>query len=655
VKECDVSLLSKRYQMIPFRRGYDAGLSRLTGRLGLRVKASETEENKISQGIRGRLRRLPRLALTASLGLLVLLVSVTAFWLSSVGGNLFRIPTATLPVVVAPRMTETPPVTDTMQPASATPAEVVVIKEADVEKGLVKEIEAASTPDPRPQTLIVGLSQAPTSLDPANYRDRVTETAIRNMFDGLVTRDTRSGVHLELAQEISWLDEQTLEVKLRQGVLFHDGVEMTADDVVFTFDRIIQENAIEFPEPHTSPRKGLIAPLESIEKVDDYTAVMNFSGPWPPAMQALVHQQIVPKHYLEEVGTEGFIANPIGTGPFKFVEGQLDEQIVMERFDDYWGGAPDLEPVGAACVETTIFRVIPEASTRVAALLAGEVDIIQSVPSELIDTLVQTPGIQVQTAPGTQPQWLQLNVSDPLFEDVGVRQALNYAMDKDLIVEAIYSGRAVSLPGPLSPFNNFVNTDLAPYPYDPDKALEMLAEAGWADSDGDSILDKDGQPFAFTLDTIENWRPLAEAVASLYREIGIDASVRFWEYSVVQPQLLACERQAFLDDWGDSAFDPVGHFEAKWHTFVEGEPYGRGNFMCYSNERVDELIKLGETTPDTEERRAIYDEAQEIVYEEAPAVFLILPEEAEAASERVQNWEPASDSRVNLHDVCLAP
>jgi len=532
--------------------------------------------------------------------------------------------------------------------------ETVVVKEM-VEVEVEKEVMVTPTAEPGRQTLIVGLSQAPTSLDPADHRWRASETVIRNMFDGLVTRDTRSGVHLELAEEMSWLDESTMEVKLRQGVKFHDGVEMTADDVVFTFDRIIQENAIEFPEPHTSPRKGLIAPLESIEKVDDYTVVMNFSGPWPPAMQLLVHQQIVPKHYLEEVGTEGFIANPIGTGPFKFVEGQLDDQIVMERFDDYWGGAPDLEPVGAACVETAIFRVIPEASTRVAALLAGEVDIIQSVPSELIDTLAQTPGVQVKTAPGTQPQWLQLNVSNPLFEDVGVRQAMNYAIDKDLIVEAVYGGRAVPLPGPLSPFNNFVNTDLAPYPYDPDMALELLAEAGWADTDGDGILDKDGQPFAFTLDTIEDWRPLAEAVASLYRELGIDASVRFWEYSVLKPQLLACERQAFMDDWGDSAFDPVGHFEAKWHTFVEGEPYGRGNFMCYSNDRVDELIKQGETTADTDERAVLYDEAQAIVYEEAPAVFLILPEEAEAASERVQNWEPASDSRVNLHDVCLSP
>jgi peptide/nickel transport system substrate-binding protein len=119
--------------------------------------------------------------------------------------------------------------------------------------------------------------------------------------------------------------------------------------------------------------------------------------------------------------------------------------------------------------------------------------------------------------------------------------------------------------------------------------------------------------------------------------------------------LQAGERQAFLDDWGDSAFDPVGHFEAKWHGFVEGEAYGRGNYSGYNNERVNELIKLGETTADTGERQAIYDEAQEIVYEEAPAVFLLLPEEAEAARADIENWEPASDSRINLHDVCVAP
>jgi peptide/nickel transport system substrate-binding protein len=117
--------------------------------------------------------------------------------------------------------------------------------------------------------------------------------------------------------------------------------------------------------------------------------------------------------------------------------------------------------------------------------------------------------------------------------------------------------------------------------------------------------------------------------------------------------LLAGERTAYLDDWGDSAFDPYGHFEAKWHGYEEGSVYGRGNFSTYDNERVNELIKLGETTADPAERQVIYDAAQLIVYEEAPALFLILPEEAEAARDDIQNWEPASDSRMNLHDICI--
>jgi peptide/nickel transport system substrate-binding protein len=509
------------------------------------------------------------------------------------------------------------------------------------------------TTDQPSGTVVVALASAPVSLDPADHRSRESETVIRNMFDGLVTRDNESGVHMELAEEMNWLDGATLEVKLRQGVRFHNGQEMTADDVVFTFNRVIQENAIEYPEPHTSPRKGLIAPLESVEKVDDYTVRFNFSSTWPAAMQMLVHQQIVPKAYIEEVGTQGFVENPVGTGPFKFVEGQIDDQIVLERFDEYWGGAPDMPPIGPAQVEKVVFRIIPEASTRVAALLAGEADIIQAVPPELITTLGLSEGVEVKTAAGTQPMWLQLDVANPLFSDVKVRQAMNYAVDKELIIDAIYGGRAVALPGPLSPYNNFVNKSLSPYPYDPAKAAELLAEAGWADSDGDGILDKDGQPFAFTIDTIEAWRPLAEALAGLYREAGIDAGVRFWDYSVLRPQLLACERQAFLDDWGDSAFDPIGHFEAKWHTFIEGEPYGRGNFMCYSNPRVDELIKAGEIEADLVQRQTIYDEAQQLVYDEAPAVFLILPEVAEANNVRVSNWQPASDSRINLHDVTV--
>ena len=468
-------------------------------------------------------------------------------------------------------------------------------------------------------------------------------------------RSTRltSGVHLELAESIELIDPTTYEVKLRQGVKFHDGSEMTADDVVFTFNRIIQENMIDYPEAHTSPRKGLIAPLASVEKVDDYTVRLMLSAPWPPAMQLLVHQQIVPKAYIEAVGTKGFVENPIGTGPFHFVEGQLDDQVVMERFDDYYGGAPDLSPVGPACIQRAIIRVIPEASTRVAALLAGEVQIIQAVPPDLAATLEQNPDVVVKSVPGTQPKWMEMNVNQAPFDNKDVRQAMNYLIDKQLIIDALYSGRAVALGGALSPFNNFADPNLSPYPYDPAKANELLAAAGISDSDGDGKLEWNGAPWSFVVDSVDEHRSLAEAVVAQLQEAGIDASMRLWEYSVVSPLLKAGERTAYLDDWGDSAFDPVGHMEAKWHGVVADSPYGRGNFSGYNNERVNELIKAGETETDVAKRHELYDEAQALIYDEAPAVFLILPEELEAASVRVQNWEPASDSRVNLHDVCL--
>ena len=160
------------------------------------------------------------------------------------------------------------------------------------------DAESAAAPAaaaPSDQTIIVGLADAPTTLDPADHRSRISETVIRNLFDGLVTRDTRNGVHMELAESATLVDPTTWEFKLVQGVKFHDGSEMTADDVVYTFDRIIQENQIEYPETHTSPRKGLIAPLASVEKVDDTTVRFHLSAPWPPAMQLFVHQQIVPK------------------------------------------------------------------------------------------------------------------------------------------------------------------------------------------------------------------------------------------------------------------------------------------------------------------------------------------------------------------------
>mgnify|MGYP000103040995 CR=1 FL=1 len=534
--------------------------------------------------------------------------------------------------------------------APATPETVEVTVPVEVPVTVPVPVTATPVAGPQPGgTVVVGLAtDSIVTLDPAAYSDRPTETVIRNIFDGLVTRTTDNEVVLELAESYRWIDDTTVEFVLKQGVTFHNGEPLTADDVVYTFERILTEGGIC---GESSPRKGFLGPMTRVEKVDDYTVRFHFESAWAPFMQMLVHNQIVPKDYLEEVGCEAFAQAPVGAGPFRFVEGALDDQIVLARFEGYYGGADDLPPVGPAPLERVIFKMIPETSTRIAALLAGEVDIIQGVPSFMVPRLLGDPNIVVKTCAGTRPKFIDLNVTAPPFDDVRVRRALNYAIDAELLLNQVAGGYGVVLPGPLSPFNNYADPDLEPYGYDPDTAYALLAEAGWEDSDGDGVLDKDGEPFSFVLDAYGEYIPIAEAVAGQLRAFGIDVSVRSWEYGVVKPLLLDCERQAFLRDWGDSAFDPVGYIEAKWHSRIEGTPWGRGNFSCYANPRVDELIEAGAVEVDPDKRREIYYEAQRLIYEDAPAVFLYVPQEIEASRARVQNWEPSPDSRINLHDV----
>ncbi len=517
-----------------------------------------------------------------------------------------------------------------------------------LEPGTVKETvvlteEEGSLVIPGPEmpqsggTLVVGLAtNSIATLDPAAYSDRTTETVVRNIFDGLVTRTIDNQVVLELAKDYRWVDDRTVEFELKQGVKFHNDEDLTADDIVFTFERILDQDI-------GAPRRGFVNQVDKVTKVDDYTVRFELTGPWPVFLQMLVHNQIVPQDYVTEVGDEAFAKAPVGAGPFRFVEGTLNEKIVLERFDGYYGGADELPPVGPAHLERVLFLMIPDTPTRVAALLAEEVDLVQNVSSQMVPQLLGDPAVIVKTAAGTRPKFMDLNVTSPPFDDRRVRQALSYAVDADAILAEVAGGYGAILPGPLSPANVYADPDLAPYGYDPDMAVSLLAEAGYRPEE-----------ISFVIDAYGPYVELAEAVAGQLRSLGIDANVRAWEYDVVRPMLLNCERQAFLRDWGDSVFDPVGYIEAKWHTRVEDTPDGRGNFACYSNPRVDELIEAGASEPDPDKRGKIYAEMQSLIHEDAPAVWLYVPQEIEAASARVQNWEPSPDSRINLHDVWLS-
>ncbi|HAN86016.1 MAG TPA: peptide ABC transporter substrate-binding protein [Firmicutes bacterium] len=329
----------------------------------------------------------------------------------------------------------------------------------------------------RGDTILVGLyADKIVTLDPAAYRDRPTETVIRNMFDALVTRTWDGRVVPEIAE--AWKAESDTEYlfRIRKGIKFHNGDSLDADDVVYTFDRVLKEGGMG---GRTSPRQGLLGPVEKVEKVDAYTVRFVLSAPFPVLPQALVHIQIVPRDYMERVGDEAFSRQPIGCGPFRYVEGRLDDKIVMERFDGYYGGSPMLPPVGTARVKRAIFRMMPDPTVRVAALKTGEVHIIQAVPAHVAASLMRDRNIQVRSVEGTRVYFAEMNCTRPPFDDLRVRRAINYAVDWDTILRTIYAGNATRLSTAFLPSGFGFNPKLAPYGYDPARARSLLAEAGY--------------------------------------------------------------------------------------------------------------------------------------------------------------------------------
>ncbi|MFZ2099309.1 MAG: ABC transporter substrate-binding protein, partial [Oricola sp.] len=241
--------------------------------------------------------------------------------------------------------------------------------------------------------LRVGFTLDSDTLDPANHRKRETETIIRNMYDGILTRDSDMKVVPEIAESFTQVSPTVYDFKIREGIKFHDGSPMTAEDVKFTLDRVTQEGAMG--DGQTSPRQGLMGPVASVEVIDGNIVRINLKEPWPILPAMLPNQQVVSKAFVEKVGAAGIATEENGTGPFKLVEWRKGDAIIMERFDDYYGGATDIPPVGKACVDRVIFKIIPESASRVAALLAGDVDIINELPPFSIEQVKNNPNTDV--------------------------------------------------------------------------------------------------------------------------------------------------------------------------------------------------------------------------------------------------------------------
>lgn len=477
----------------------------------------------------------------------------------------------------------------------------------------------------------VGFGLDALTLDPGNHRSRETETILRNMYDGLLTRDSKMKVVPELVSSWKQIDPTNYEFKLKQGVKFHSGDEMTAEDVKFTFDRIIKKNMID---GKSSPRAGLLGPMKEVTVVDKYTVRFTLESPWAILPSMLPFQEVVSKAFVQKVGDAAMATQVNGTGPFKLVEWRRGDSITMERFAGYYGGAADIPPVGPAKAERVIFKIIPENSSRVAALLAGDVDIATELPAHMMKQIESSTNAVVMKVRGTRTFFVSLNNTKPPFNNPLVRQAANHALDKKLLIARILQGTATPVNGVLSPDAFGFDASLKTYDYSPALAKKLLAQAGFPNG------------IDVTLDVEGSFAETAQAIGSLLTKVGIRTKVVVGEGTVLKSKWLTDKNKTgdmWMTSWGNGSLDPEDIFAPTLRT------NDRGNSAGYSSGVVDGLLSAASTETDAAKRADMFVKAQKQVNADAPWIFLWVPEDVYGVSKRLKGWQPSADSRINLH------
>ncbi len=495
---------------------------------------------------------------------------------------------------------------------------------------VVAETDDEPADDAERPELVVGVQGIPETLDPYQHLSNVGTRVTYSIFDHLLERQFRDGDPPGTGAEIgpmlaeSWerIDDLTLELQLREDVLFHDGSTMTAEDVKFTFERSLFDTPEEMLDA-----EGYVNTISEIEIVDDFTVRFHTHEPDPVLEMRLTSWAtwILPKDYYESVGIDEFALDPIGTGPYRFVEIQPDNHLILEAFDDYWGGRPPVSRV--------TFRVIPEVASRVAAISTGEVDIITNVPPDQVETLEDADGVDVQTVPLANVHMLRYNTYYPPLDDQTLRQAMNLAIDRELLVETLWGGMAEVPRGHQFPEYGDMYNEERPRPeYDPERARELVEES---DYDGEPIVFR-VSPFYYT-----NGLEAAQAVIEMWNEIGLNAEVEVRDNPYDEgPEAI------MVTNWSNSSFvaDPDG---ALWLRWGEDYPGTREFFWEPEDERFYELGAEARTTLDEEFRFDAYQTMLDIFEEEAPGTVLYIPHEIYGIREGV-NWTPYSFYYMDL-------
>ena len=495
---------------------------------------------------------------------------------------------------------------------------------------------AAQTP---PDVLVVGQIAEPKSLDPHAVTAVNDFRILVNLYEGLVRyRDGTLEVEPALAE--SWTisdDGTTYTFQLRGGVTFHDGSPLTAEAVKFNFERMLDESH-PFHDTGPFPLSFFFSAIDSVSAEDADTVVFKLKEPYAPFLSNLAYPTglIVSPEAVKQHGKE-FGRHPSGTGPFRFAEWESNAKVVVVRNEDYWDGAPSLEAV--------VFRPITDGNTRVAEMLSGGIDLMVEVPPDSVATFADDAAYQVQEQAGPHIWFLILNAKEGPLADKKMRQAVNYAIDKKALVENVLQGTAEVAAGPTPPAFAWAHNDaLDPYPYDPEKAKALIAEAGHEGAELTFYVTEGGSGM---LDPV----PMGTAIQADLAKVGLKVEIETYEWNTflgkVNPGLEGKADMAEMA-WMTNDPDTLPYLALRSEAFPENGGFNSG---YYSNPEVDRLLEEARRSTDQDERAELYKAMQTIVHEDAPWAFIANWKQNAVTSAAVDGFELQPSFFLVLKDV----